>query len=237
MNPEEDTEWNDILRKHGILPQQIKITQNDIYDSAVAQAQEEESKRLEGLDLDELAELEDDEDDQVLAQYRQQRLAEIKAQADKEKFGELKHISEPDYKREVTEASRNSWIVVHLFRDSIPECKLMNRFLGELAQMYRATKFVKIISVECIHNYPDANLPTLLVYGKGDMRGQLVRLDKFGGMRTKRKDIEDYLKGLGAIDLALKRALPGEDGSRAEDSSDDEDDSGGRMYFDLSKGI
>ncbi|KAJ2764992.1 phosducin, partial [Coemansia linderi] len=108
MNPEEDTEWNDILRKHGILPQQIKITQNDIYDSAVAKAQEEESERLEKLDLDELAELEDEEDDQVLAQYRQQRLAEIKAQVDKERFGELMHISEPDYKRQVTEASRDS---------------------------------------------------------------------------------------------------------------------------------
>ncbi|KAJ1823562.1 phosducin [Coemansia sp. RSA 2675] len=202
MNPEEDTEWNDILRKHGILPQQIKITQNDIYDSA----------------------------------YRQQRLAEIKAQVDKERFGELMHISEPDYKRQVTEASRDSWIVVHLFRDSIPECKLMNRFLGELAQQYRATKFVKIISVECIHNYPDANLPTLLVYGKGDMRGQLVRLDKFGGMRTKRKDIEDYLKGLGAVDPALKRALPGEGADEASDDDDDESN-GGSMYFDLSKGI
>ncbi|KAJ2068333.1 phosducin, partial [Coemansia sp. S142-1] len=104
-----------------------------------------------------------------------------------------------------------------------------------LAQQYRATKFVKIISVECIHNYPDANLPTLLVYGKGDMRGQLVRLDKFGGMRTKRKDVEDYLKGLGAIDPALKRALPGE--GAEDDSEDDDDSNGGRMYFDLSKGI
>ncbi|KAI7830999.1 thioredoxin-like protein [Kickxella alabastrina] len=155
MDPNEDTEWNDILRKHGILPQQVKITQNDIYDSAVEKAQEEESRRLENLDLDELDELEDEEDDRILEFYRQQRLAEMQAHLDKEKF----------------------------------ECKLMNRILSELAQQYRATKFVKIVSVECIHNYPDANLPTLLVYGKGDMQGQLVRLDRFGGMRTKRKTL------------------------------------------------
>ncbi|KAJ2008527.1 phosducin [Coemansia thaxteri] len=236
MNPEEDTEWNDILRKHGILPQQIKITQNDIYDSAVAKAQEEESTRLENLDLDELAELEDEEDDQVLEQYRQQRLAEMKAVASKERFGELRHISEPDYKREVTEASQESWIVVHLFRDSIPECKLMNRFMAELAQQYRATKFVKIVSVECIHNYPDSNLPTLLVYGNGDMRGQLVRLDRFGGMRTKKKDVEKYLIGLGAVDPSLRRTLPNEDGgSGSEDDGDN--DRGGQVYFDLAKGI
>ncbi|KAJ2159567.1 phosducin [Coemansia sp. RSA 552] len=229
MDPNEDTEWNDILRKHGIIPDQIKITQNDIYDSAVEKAREEESQRLEKLDLDELAELEDEEDDQILEQYRQQRLAEMQAQANKERFGELQQISEPDYKREVTEASTDTWVVVHLFRDSIPECKLLNRILAELAQQYRATKFVKIISVECIHNYPDANLPTLIVYGKGDAQGQLVRLDRFGGMRTKKKDIEQYLKDIGAVDPGLRRALPGED---EEDS--DSDDGGKRpVYFDL----
>ncbi|KAJ1890040.1 phosducin, partial [Kickxella alabastrina] len=228
-----DTEWTDILRKHGILPQQVKITQNDIYDSAVEKAQEEESRRLENLDLDELDELEDEEDDRILEFYRQQRLAEMQAHLDKEKFGELMHISEPDYKREVTGASKDTWIVVHLFRDSIPECKLMNRILSELAQQYRATKFVKIVSVECIHNYPDANLPTLLVYGKGDMQGQLVRLDRFGGMRTKRKDIEKYLLDMGAIDSSLRRPLPNENASDEES----DDDSARPVYFDLSKSL
>ncbi|KAI8324318.1 phosducin-like protein [Martensiomyces pterosporus] len=232
MNPDEDTEWNDILRKHGILPKQVKITQNDIYDQAVEMAQEEENRRLEKLDIDELDELEDEEDDQILEHYRQQRMAEMRAQLEKEKFGELVQISEPDYKREVTEASKDTWIAVHLFRDSIPECKLMNRYLSELAQEYRSTKFVKIISVECIHNYPDANLPTLLVYGKGDMRGQLVRLDRFGGLRTKKKDVEGYLKGLGAIDPSQKRALPNADGGSSDDS-DGEDSR--QVYVDLGK--
>ncbi|KAJ2551527.1 phosducin [Coemansia sp. RSA 1933] len=234
MNPDEDTEWNDILRKHGILPQQVKVTQNDIYDSAVEHAREEESRRLEKLDLDELDELEDEEDDQIIQQYRQQRMAEMQAQVDKEKFGELVQISEPDYKTEVTLASRESWIVVHLFRDSIPECKLMNKHLSLLAQQYRSTKFIKIVSVDAIHNYPDANLPTLLVYGKGDMRSQLVRLDKFGGMRTKKKDIEGYLKDIGAVDPSLRRSLPG--GAESEDEDNDDDDSRG-VYFDLSKNL
>ncbi|PIA15324.1 thioredoxin-like protein [Coemansia reversa NRRL 1564] len=230
MNPDEDTEWNDILRKHGILPQQIKITQNDIYDQAVARAQEEESKRLEELGLDELAELEDEEDDRVLEQYKRQRLAEMQAQQSKEKYGTLEHISEPQYKKEVTEASKGNWIVVHLFRESIPECKLMNRILSELAQQYRATKFVKIISVECIHNYPDANLPTLLVYGEGDMKNQLVRIDRFGGMRTKRRDIENYLKDIGAIDPSLRRSLPGESDEESDNGEDQQS-----AYFDLGR--
>ncbi|KAJ1962541.1 phosducin [Dipsacomyces acuminosporus] len=232
MNPDEDTEWNDILRKHGILPKQIKITQNDIYDQAVEMAEEEEGKRLERLDIDELDELEDEEDDQILEHYRQQRMAEMRAQLDKERYGELVQISEPDYKKEVTEASKDAWIVVHMFRDSVPECKLMNRHLSELAQQYRATKFVKIVSVECIHNYPDANLPTLLIYGNGDMRGQLVRLDRFGGMRTKKKDIRRYLEDLGVINPSQKRDLP----NAGSDSDNDSDDEGSRnTYIDLGR--
>ncbi|KAJ2658338.1 Proteolipid protein 2 [Coemansia sp. RSA 1199] len=226
MNPDEDTEWNDILRKHGILGPQIKITQNDIYDSAVARAQEEENTRLERLDLDELAELEDSEDDQILEHYRQQRMSEMRAQVAKERFGTLEQISEPDYKSVVTDESTNVWVVVHLFRESIPECKLMNRFLSDLAQEYRSTKFVKIVSVECIHNYPDANLPTLLVYGKGDMQSQMVRLDKFGGMRAKKKDVEKYLVEVGAVDPSMKRAGD-------EEESEDEEP----VYFDLGKSV
>ncbi|KAJ1851348.1 phosducin [Coemansia sp. RSA 2703] len=236
MNPNEDTEWNDILRKHGILPKQIKITQNDIYDSAVERAQEEESQRLEKLDLDELDELEDEEDDEVLAHYRSQRFAEFKAQLSKEKFGELTQISKPDYAGEVTDASESAWVVVHLFRDSIPACKLMNRFLSEIAQQYRATKFVKIVSVECIANYPDANLPTLLVYRNGDVKGQLVKLDSLGGLRAKRRDVEKYLLGVGALDKSLRRSLPGD---AEADSDNDSDDAGAKRstYFDLSKGL
>ncbi|KAJ1951026.1 phosducin [Linderina macrospora] len=230
MDPNEDTEWNDILRKHGILPKQVKITQNDIYDSAVEKAREEHEHRLDNLDLDELDELEDDEDDEILNQYRAQRLAEMKAELANDKFGELIHISEPDYKREVTLASRESWIVVHLFRDSIPECKLLNRYLSTLAKQYKQTKFAKIISVECIHNYPDANLPTILVYGKGDMQAQLVRLDRFGGMRTRKKDVEAYLKDVGAINPAQKRSVPG---ASDDEASDDEDNS--QVYIDLGK--
>ncbi|KAJ1910345.1 phosducin [Mycoemilia scoparia] len=71
MDPNEDTEWNDILRKHGILPEKVVIDQNDLYDIAVAEKQKDEAERLSKLDLDELDELEDEEDDQVLLQYRQ----------------------------------------------------------------------------------------------------------------------------------------------------------------------
>ena len=48
---------------------------------------------------------------------RQKRIAEMKAEASREKFGQVIQISKPDFIKEVTEASQEVWVVVHLFKD------------------------------------------------------------------------------------------------------------------------
>ena len=64
------TTRNDALRKQGILPPKAPDP-NDQFEEALQQAvQEAEANRLENLNLDELAELEDDEDDAFLESYR-----------------------------------------------------------------------------------------------------------------------------------------------------------------------
>jgi len=65
----------------------------------------------------------------------------------------------------------------------IPECGLLQNCLEELATRYSATKFVKIISTDCIPNYPDRNVPTILVYNNSAVKGTYVGLQKFGGKR------------------------------------------------------
>lgn len=45
--------------------------------------------RLGKLSLDELDELEDDEDEAILLEYRRKRIAEMKAEAEASKFGEV----------------------------------------------------------------------------------------------------------------------------------------------------
>ncbi|XVF60086.1 hypothetical protein PTKIN_Ptkin08bG0015300 [Pterospermum kingtungense] len=61
-----------------------------------------------------------------------------------------------------------------------PECGLLLQCLEELAVKYAATKFVKIISTDCIPNYPDRNLPTVLVYNNGAVKANYVGLHSFG---------------------------------------------------------
>lgn len=48
---------------------------------------------------------------------RHKRMMEMQAQAAKEKYGEVKEISKPDFIREVTEASKECYVVVHLYKD------------------------------------------------------------------------------------------------------------------------
>jgi hypothetical protein len=57
----------------------------------------------------------------------------------------------------------------------------MAECLEDLASKYPGTKFVKIISTDCIPNYPDSNLPTLLVYLNGAVKKNITGLASFGG--------------------------------------------------------
>lgn len=67
---------------------------------------------------------------------------------------------------------------------SLPDCKLLTPILAGLSALYPSTKFCSIISDHCIENYPDKNCPTLLVYRKGEMTGQIVGLGGMGGQKA-----------------------------------------------------
>jgi hypothetical protein len=56
--------------------------------------------------------------------------------------------------------------------------------LHELASLYPSSKFVSIPSTHCIENYPDKNVPTMLVYRAGKMTGQIVGLSAMGGLNA-----------------------------------------------------
>jgi hypothetical protein len=172
----EDTEWNDILRAKGIIPEKQKekeITEDDIVSMLEQTVKEKSSgkklrsetrnedsfdflqmkkmqyrtcllivpsnprrlydfelffdqgscitytisllriifghqiivyvpgKAMEDMNLDELDELEDDEEERILEQYRRQRMAQIKDLTSRSKFGDVRDISADDYVAQV----------------------------------------------------------------------------------------------------------------------------------------
>ncbi|EPZ31212.1 hypothetical protein O9G_006073 [Rozella allomycis CSF55] len=69
---------------------------------------------------------------------------------------------------------------------------------------FKATKFVKIESTSCIPNYPDRNVPTILLYREGDLRHQIIGMSEFGGKSCKAKNVEWALSKYQMIKSDLK---------------------------------
>jgi hypothetical protein len=115
----EDTEWNDQLRKRGIIPQrEAEITEEDIIDivEQTVQAKQNRELVLETKTLDELDELEDEEEERILNMMRNKRLAEIQAAKGKARFGSVLEISACDYVKEINQASKDAFVVLHLYK-------------------------------------------------------------------------------------------------------------------------
>ena len=66
----------------------------------------------------------------------------------------------------------------------VGDCGLLAQCLDSLAAQYPGTKFVKIISTDCIPKYPDQNLPTVLLYHNTQLKQHLVGLPLYGGRHT-----------------------------------------------------
>ncbi|KAF7140313.1 hypothetical protein RHSIM_Rhsim06G0126200 [Rhododendron simsii] len=179
------TQWDDIQRKLGNLPPKPPPFKPPPFTPSEG-SQDSKPKDKSWIDdktEDQLEDLEDDpnlDDDRFLEEYRKKRLAEMREVAKVRRYGSVIPISGSDFVREVSQAPEDVWVVVILYKDGYPECGLLLQCLEDLATKYPGTKFVKIISTDCIPNYPDRNLPTLLVYNNGAVKGNYAGLHSFG---------------------------------------------------------
>lgn len=200
-HPAEDTEWNDILRKHGIIPEKPPDRSKELED-ALAQAQQIiHDNRLQGKDLDELDELEDEEDADFLDSYRQKRLGELAMLRTSLVYNQVYPVQKPDYAKEVTEESSKAFVFVLLTSSAgtNTESKLMEEIWRELAPRFGDVKFCQMRANLCIEGYPDKNTPTVLVYRDGDIKRQIVTLRELRGDKTNSRDMEHVLVGIGAV--------------------------------------
>jgi len=205
QDPNADTEWNDVLRSKGIIPprEESGLTEDDIIGMVEQTIDKKtQGKNYDEMDLDELDDLEDDineDDERAFEAYRKQRLAEMQATQASSQFGNVNEITKADWVQEVNKAGDGIWVVLHIYAPSVPECKLMEQHLSNLALKFPQTKFLKGMASLCIPNYPDKNVPTIFVYYEGDMKKQWVGKLAFGGMNCKQDDLEWMLFQIGAV--------------------------------------
>merc|ERR1712018_857987 len=122
----------------------------------------------------------------------------------KSNFGTVGEISGQDYVNEVNKAGEGIWVVLHLYKQGIPLCALINQYMTNLSAKFPNVKFLKSISTTCIPNYPDRNLPTLFVYHEGNMKNQIVGPISFRGMKLTIDELEYMLGKAGAIETSNK---------------------------------
>ncbi|KAG9233494.1 putative Phosducin-like protein 2 [Amylocarpus encephaloides] len=240
-DPNADTEWNDILRSKGIIPEKPPSPTPLIEEAILEGRRLAHENRLEGKDLNELDELEDLEDENFLAQYRQQRVQELTSLTKKALHGIVYPISKPDYSKEVTDASTNGPVLVNLISGlgTNVESRVLSELWRRAAGEFGEVKFCEIRGDMAIEGYPDRNCPTILVYDKGDIVKQVVTLMTMGGVRVGMPAIDKLLIEIGAIkdnDMRVtKRRKDAEDleeekrekggirGSKKESVEDDDD--------------
>ncbi|CEJ55957.1 Phosducin-like protein 2 [Penicillium brasilianum] len=227
VNPNEDTEWNDILRQHGIIPEKPKDPEPLIQEALIEAERRAYENRLEDKDLDELDALEDEEDEDFIQQYRQKRLAELSTLQQTSLFNQVYPLQKVDYAREVTEASNNAYVLVNLTsQGGNVESRVLTELWRQLAAKFGDIKFCEIRADMCIEGYPERNTPTILVYKDTEIKRQLVTLRELNGPRTKVEDLERFLVDLGAVkesDVRLKKRSDSDDDRGKDDELNIED--------------
>ncbi|KDR81906.1 hypothetical protein GALMADRAFT_58747 [Galerina marginata CBS 339.88] len=183
VNPNEDTEFNDALRKHGIIPP--KETTPPSPSPPPSPTLDDVLNEFTAKELLELGEdAPDDETERLIALHRRQRLAEERKDQSRARFGDVYPIGRDDYTREITEASKideedddnelGTGVVCFLYKDGLPRSDRAFQHIRGLAKRYPRTKFVSIVGDKCIPNLPDSRVPMFIVYRKGDIRQQIV---------------------------------------------------------------
>lgn len=173
-------------------------------ENTIEEKQKTRENQLKSLDLDGLDELEDSEDEAVLLEYRNKRIAELRALTEKPKFGYVREISGQDYVNEVNKAGDGIYVVLHLYRQGIPLCNLINQFMNQISMKFPYTKFLKSIASTCIPNFPEKNLPTVFVYFEGQMKQQFIGPVEFRGTNLTYDEFEFLIGKSGAVDSDIK---------------------------------
>ncbi|CDI97180.1 phosducin protein 3 [Echinococcus multilocularis] len=201
----EDTEFNAILREKGILPSLPKPTEatpppspgRDLVQEMSYSQLTEELEALEdrgGVNLE--------EDMKFLELYRRKRLEEMREAIRKAKFGSYGEVTKCDWTRSVSNAGEGVNVVVHLAQKGNKACTVVDQHLQTLAARYPTVKFLRGEASLCVPNFPDSNLPTIIVYCEGNVKAQYVGSRALGGYPCSIGDLEQRLAKVGAISLA-----------------------------------
>lgn len=237
----ETTEFEDILVSKGIIDERPEIMiEKMIKQEMLARGEVEPDTAeeiLSKLSLKQLDAAEDDYDEDILAKIRRERVEQIHAQQKREKFGMVLPLVRQEFISSVTEASKDNWVVCELYSTGIEASLIMTQLLRQVAEKHRTVKFVRILSTDCVENWPDSRVPCLLLYNEGRMQRELVGMGHCGGAeKATVKSLEESLTSAGVfyedyVEPGAKTTVEGEDSDEDDDEEDEDRSSSVRTGF------
>jgi len=206
--PERNKEGKDVLCKEEIIPE--KTTEPEVSKKTLAtmngkNIEEKQAVKDIFLNPQQREDYEDEEDEWMLLEYRNKRVAEMRMPKEKSTYGSVMEITEPEYLKEVGEASEDGWVLLHLYKPSIDLCNLLNEHLDDLAIRFPATKFTRSNMTTSIPYYADESLPTILVFHERIMKEYLAPSSfTFTDKKPKVEELEYMLGWTGCVPREIK---------------------------------
>mmetsp|Transcript_18345 Transcript_18345/g.59727 ORF Transcript_18345/g.59727 Transcript_18345/m.59727 type:complete len:246 (+) Transcript_18345:31-768(+) len=202
------TEWEDIHRRLGNFPEAPPVFKPEPFTPA-PDTVPVAGKLLLSTTADEVEDLGDApevSDDRTLSALREARLQELRAEGAPPRFGTLIELTtREEFVPEVTLPSAAAPVVCLLFRPLCDRCADLRKCLDELARKHPLAKFCAIpVALAVGEGYPDAKIPTLLVYAAQDVAASFFGLDPYGGKKLTPETVQAVLEGAGAF--AAERA-------------------------------
>lgn len=194
----------------------INAKSRDLSEAVVSKIESNVLKALEDKEdqLDEeIRNLEQASDDD-LERLREQRLRELKSQA--QQLDKLRHFGHGEY-TEIDEkdffsaAKRSRCIVAHFYRPTTHRCVILDKHFTSLSRKHVCTRFVKINAEKAPFLTDRLNihmLPTIVLVKDGVTENTLVGFEAFGGTDTfATSAVESVLKQLKMVGQDVGKPL------------------------------
>ncbi|KND00696.1 uncharacterized protein SPPG_03817 [Spizellomyces punctatus DAOM BR117] len=161
----------------------------------------EETPQNQGASADDISaeelleELENEEEDEYIKEYRLKRLLELAQNAQRPRFGTVVDLqSADDYLSAIDDEDPSVTVLIHLYQPRIEACRTANTLMDLLAQRHSHTKFCRILSHVADEGFDQVALPAMLAYVGGELKATVMRvLDEVEGWkRTGRCTVEEF---------------------------------------------
>lgn len=140
--------------------------------------------------------IDDDIDEEFFKEYLKKKIEEMhKSTFSLPRFGRVIELTNDTFLNEIDKENKNVKIIIHIYDQKMPECKLMNTCLEDIAKSYAIVKICKINSCEInlSDKFRKVGCPALLIYKNAELIGNFVKMGDEFGDEFCTSDVENFL--------------------------------------------